>query len=513
MFLWDSDKKRLSFGGILLLLFLLLTLINCTILSNPPYWDEIVGVHNQALYLAKHHFDIVSLFQEKQNYLFGGSGIYRIGIVPWIYALFYFFLPPVGAHIAGHLLNIFCISLAGTFLWVLLRKVCREGIAFAWVLIALSEPLIAGRMAAQDHDTVLLLVVMWSFYCFLTGRTKSALLLAVICGFVKMTGVILLLAYFAYFSYECACRIREKKVFSRAGATALLTLGLTILIYVLYYLSSTTIDGVYDGRLYSFGWGEVQFHIYYYYPYLTLWLILCLGAFAFRFFRDRVFREDNGKFLAIGVFLVGYFAAYFLAPYPKLPRYTCITIFPLFLIAGNLFLLQRERLQLALMLAVFLFNLGNSYGQAFPRFPDERHQIACYNERSREFLYGIELDKTLAALLEKEAAGRLIVCKWPYVQILGVPEFGYVKKALPHLRVVGNSVQYAPTSRQFDPDEMTLETLFLYSPRGFEFFHRPRFNVPLGAEVNYLELKETPRMGAILYSHCRLIQPDAMPKK
>ena len=61
---WLADA---GFPGAFLLFFIVLLLLNLSWVWNPPHWDEILGLHNQAVFLAKHHFSFAELWAEGQH--------------------------------------------------------------------------------------------------------------------------------------------------------------------------------------------------------------------------------------------------------------------------------------------------------------------------------------------------------------------------------------------------------------------------------------------------------------
>ena len=54
--------KAWHFG---LLVFMAIVFVNSSKLSNPPYWDDIIGLHNQAIFIAKHNFNPIELWNDK----------------------------------------------------------------------------------------------------------------------------------------------------------------------------------------------------------------------------------------------------------------------------------------------------------------------------------------------------------------------------------------------------------------------------------------------------------------
>ena len=139
-----------GFPGAFCCFFFLLLLLNLSYLWNPPHWDEIIGLHNQALFLAKHHFSFAELWAPEQH-SFEGANVYRFGLLPVMYGILYSLFSPQTVHLIGHIFNIACIAGAGTILFqILKRNSFSPPLALLWTLAAFSEPVISGRI---DHKS------------------------------------------------------------------------------------------------------------------------------------------------------------------------------------------------------------------------------------------------------------------------------------------------------------------------------------------------------------------------
>ena len=186
------------------LLFFLFALLNISTLANPPYWDEILGLHNQAIYLARSNFDLPQLYRAQEQFRNGGSCVYPFGIMPFVYGALYSLLPPVAVHIAGHLINLASLAAAGMLFLRLVRKFCSPGLTLLWGIAAFSEPILSGRMAAQGQEAALAFGIMLSLSLFFNRREKAALAAAFAACLIKTTGIVLLCAYAVWFLYAAA---------------------------------------------------------------------------------------------------------------------------------------------------------------------------------------------------------------------------------------------------------------------------------------------------------------------
>ena len=146
------------------LFFLLILLCNIHLIYNPPHWDEIIGLHNQALFLAKHNFSFAELHAPGQH-SFEGSNVYPYSILPILHAVWYSLFPPKTVHLLGHLLNFACMAGTATLLTSVLRSrgvsaLCAAG----WGIAFLLEPLTYGQTIALGLEPALTFGVMLALW-------------------------------------------------------------------------------------------------------------------------------------------------------------------------------------------------------------------------------------------------------------------------------------------------------------------------------------------------------------
>ena len=152
-----ANKLLFYYKVFFLFIFLVLLLLNYNCLHNPPHWDNIVGLHNQAIWLAKNNFDYGKLYQEGQQFWHGGSNIYPYAVMPVIYGILYKCCTPYTVHYLGHVFNILCLAVACTLSYVIMLRYSRDKLsAILWSFAALSEPVMAGRTAALGLECPLI---------------------------------------------------------------------------------------------------------------------------------------------------------------------------------------------------------------------------------------------------------------------------------------------------------------------------------------------------------------------
>lgn len=487
------SKISTSKWRLFLALFGILTVANIWILTNPPFGDEIYGLHNQALFLARSNFNYVALFADNGD---GGSCVYPIGVLPLLYGILYWSLPPLAVHVIGHLLNLAALAFAGTLFFFLLRRFCSERMSMLWLAVGMSEPIIAGRMAALDQESVLTAVCMLAIYLFFTGRPRRAILIGLLSCFVKFTGLILVAAFAAYYLYRTfELKGTERRQSFLYGLSSLVLLGGMFLLKELLPNQPPR-----DGGIFNMGWFLVKFHAKYYYPWVSLKLILATGVFLWIFFRRR--QADMWNYFFLLIFIGGYIVAYFIHNEPQLPRYSSIVLFPLtLLLAWGLESIHKDK---AVYIAFFFIIIQglNLNGMLLPAFPEIYALDHMVQERSREFLASVEREKRFAREFSENPPPGKIVCKMPYTQILTMPELRYVKQPLDN--VYGYSIfpNIAVNAHPCKPEDIGPDTWFIYGANNVERWLNPSFRPPLNIKINiyYIDYTYKDELAILVYS-------------
>ena len=121
-------------------------------------------------------------------------------------------------------------------------------------------------------------------------------------------------------------------------------------------------------------------------------------------------------------------------------------------------------------MAIILLTLGliSINGKYYLPLQSNRLRSGEYLERSREFINDLWENQAACKLLETKYFNRPIVAKWPFIQMLTIPEMGYVTKALPNVYTACRQVNYAKT-KKYDPKvKMPDSTLYIFASNSLE---------------------------------------------
>ena len=451
------------------LFFFLLLLLNFAYLSNPPHWDEIIGLHNQAVFLAKHHFSFAELWAPEQH-SFEGSNVYRFGLLPVLYGILYLLFPPQAVHLIGHVFNIACIAGAGTILFQVLKRCSVPPfLSLLWVFAAFSEPVISGRITALGQECALIFCVMLTLWFVFRKNWFAAAGVLLFAGFIKASAVVLSLAFLLYLAVR---GLRDRKEWKSLLFPMIAGLVCFLLqFWMLQHNVDVSAGGVHSpgapvrdggGCLPLFLLRKFYFHYELYFP--VLYSVILLGVFLFcvNRFRCRDFRtEERGVFQVFVLLIVmGYLGAYLVAKI-ALPRYMAAASIPAFLLlAQNL----RRFRGTAACLLIFAGLSGPAF---YKELPFGIRRSGEYLERSREYLRDIASNRHLCEFLEAYRNFPIVV-PWPLAQMLTMPEMGYVKEPFPQV-YSGRVPFYAPVRKlEKSYDEMPRDTIFVYHENDFE---------------------------------------------
>lgn len=438
------------------LFFLLILLCNIHLIYNPPHWDEIIGLHNQALFLAKHNFSFTELYAPGQH-SYEGSNVYPYSILPILYAVWYSLFSPKTVHLLGHLLNFACMAGTATLLTSVLRSrgvsaLCAAG----WGIAFLLEPLTYGQTIALGLEPALTFGVMLALWFANRERWNCAMAAAFLAVFLKTSAAVLSFALFLYLLIRIsASRSEWKKLrIPLAGFFLIFLFQLFLLQHNVNMtaggLHTASADAAFSFPVYLLR--KAWFHTGLYFPVLVP--VFCAGI-AFACAR---IRKNGWDSLLFFLAAAGYAGAYLIAR-TALPRYMAAAVPAILLLPA---LNCRNRfVPWGLCVLFFLAPLCYrplSFGE---RCSGE------YLERNAEHVNQTRANLELCRFLETEHFDSPVVAPWPIVQMLTMPELGYVSKPLPNL-YSGRVPFYAPVKKLVSLEAMPPDTLFVYQENDFE---------------------------------------------
>jgi hypothetical protein len=462
-----------------LLVFCVLLVWNCRYLNNPPYWDDILGLHNQAVWLAKNNFNVIKLWQPGQDFWQGGSNIYRFGMMPYLYGLLYTVFSPAYVHVAGHLFNMACLAVAFALFFSVLRQIAGSAVlALLWCIAAVCEPVMAGRTAALGQECPLVMLVAFVIYFVFNKRYWHALLFVMIAMLVKMTAVIPALALSVWFLTR---RLLPEDLFENKDlpekinaltiVTAFYALGSFIMLTIF------EVDYTFDD--WSLSLGQKLFDklpLLVPLQFLVLVGIAVTGCWCFftKLFKHKKITEQDWFSVFVLIMTGGFWVSFLMYP-GILPRYTAMIVFPMMLLlAINL----PKKVSIAAVLLLVVGGMFLNTGYLMRKLPGAHSCSGEYLERSREYLADLKQNQKVCKFLEKRACTYPILAKWPFVQMLTMPEMGYVEKPLPSVYDAGKIHAKYTKARVFPgKDKMPAQTLYVFVANSFEFW--PKFGIPL----------------------------------
>lgn len=465
------SNNKISFNALHygLLVFLAIVFVNSSKLTNPPYWDDIIGLHNQAIFIAKHNFNPIALWNDKpievqglhHNPLATNSNVYPYSITPWIHAVFYKLLPPHGAHCAGHLFNMLCLSIAAAMAYAIIARHKGKLIAAMIPLIALLEPIMAGRTAALCQECPLAAMTMLAFYFLDRGKMTFAIVAAFLSIFIKPTGVVLLLVLGAFSLVTLLVYHKELKRIERV----LFLLGLVLVVVVggIVLRPHIMVD--------SLTLQDIWFYIRWRTPaiilYVSLSILIATGLTVYALVRQKPFNlheELTSYRLCSLIFIWGMLCAMIIMPVVP-PRYMTFCIFPTFVLVGlAIGDLNKAAFLLVPMAIMFIWH-------PMPKLARKMQRSGEYLERSREYLEDLETHKIICEIFTKEVdQDRPAVVKWPFGQMLTMPEFGYVDKPRPNTYVAENVVpKYAPVIQADTYEKLPQNGVYLFTASSISY--------------------------------------------
>ena len=477
---WSDWEKLQSFRVSFPLLFLLLAALNASSLSAPPFWDDLIGVQTQAVFLARHQLSLSALLASPRG---AGSACYNpIALLGWFYALLYYLLPPQTVHTVGHLMNCACLAGCGGLFMELSKRRIAPATAAAGLVFAFTHPLLASRAAAMGQEALLAFCFMLVLFLWYRRRKTGAVLSAAASLTVKLTGIVLLFGI--VMEHLTALRRKRKR-------GLLPTVGAVIVC-------------VCAAGLYFAHFGDVERHFAWKPDEIVslvknaYYLMLPELLTALILFRFALKRSGAAKFgwhrVRIFVWvIVGFYAANFLSAQVALPRYGAVIVFPgAFLLLAALEQFHRRATAAALALLAAL-NLVTCFGVLLPEIPNAAKHDGALLERSLEYTILRDRYRDFCSELEKNPPQQPLITTWPLLQMLTVPEFGYVRAPVANI-VAGEYPHPLGGFRRLDDEILRRGALVLFEPNCYNW------RIPAGVRIVYAADREHPLHDFLIYA-------------
>lgn len=464
-------QHRCRWFFIFVAVFLSLLSGNFSTLDHPPYWDGITGIFSQAVWLKNNQFDLFELYRQA-DWLEGGPRNVVLFLLAPVYAGLYHFFTPATVFRIAHLFNILCGATVFTLFFHTSCRLMPPVLALAWCTVGVLEPIFSGQCAGIYLEMPLAAAIAGVCFYLFERRYLAAVLCSILAYFIKDSALLLGIALFAWFFVRLAVA-----PCLRLPRPSRMMVLIPFLLPLFWVLDKINRNEAHHQMVWSMH--RIQWKAQLLFPSLAvLFAIIVLPAIWIGFRRWRGMERTGDPWerpdwvLFLLILVCGFWAAFALYPL-SLCRYATMVIMPMAVLAGIFVYRAARRLSIPVACCLIAFNLFNQYGALLPPIPHALGRSGEFLERSREFLLDLEGNRRICRQLESGYSDHSIVVKYPFAQMLTMPEMGYVDKALSRVYVVGRVPDYAPV-RRFVPELLDApDTLYLYSPNVFEMFNRP----------------------------------------
>jgi hypothetical protein len=452
------------------LFFLLLLAANAAHLTDPPYWDALMGVYRQGVWLGRHHFGYAQLLREA-SYTDGGPRVHLLYFFAPVFAALNLALPPAEVFLVLHLTMLGAAALALAVFHRVLRTQVSAEAAAVWIAVAATGPVWAGQTASLYMEMPMSGALALSALALWRGRHRDAALWSIAAYFMKSAALLQAAALFASGALFLALAARRNELPRRGRELLWLLLPLPAMMGLNALASQgATPDPIVLSNAPSYAARFVA-QSPYLCPVLIIQTLLLAVAAAAPSVRARLRtlleeRENERWLVFLAVWVLGFWAAYMLVN-RSLVRYTVFVHLPTACLLAAC-LGGRRRFSLALGLLLVVWNLGDLDGRWLPPLPAVIGRSGERLERSREFLSDLRADQELAAVVSRRFPREAVVAHWPFPHILLFPELGYV--AEPHPGVIDATRPPLREASALRPSELLgRTTLCVYAPNVFDY--------------------------------------------
>ena len=423
---------------IFLFCFVFLIFFRSKALFYPPYWDAIVAIFTEAIWLSENKFNFLKLATEMSGYVAGGPRVYFFSIYPSFQAALMLLIKNQNFFlILNHLIAISLSSSIVVLLYKISRMVLDSKTSLLVCVLVFFNPLFLSQSYAINMEIPVLFFGLVSVYFFLKEKHVKAGVFLLLCFYIKPTAVLLSVALVVVF-------ILTEFMWRRKKGILLLYCLPCILYIVQTIISNRFFLNPGDDTNLSFNIIACPFlrimgvhfkRVPDIYSVLIAAVVLGFCIFIFKFLTSRerfvnVIKENKLSFLSLVFCGILGTIPFILRNF--LPRYFLIGLPFMFFLLVWCIKLVKQQLLYFLVFAFLCFYSLNMYGKIYGRVFEYFNMSAANNghllERTLEYENDMDANLALIKKIEEKYGDKIVVASWPISHMLASSKFCYVKE-------------------------------------------------------------------------------------
>jgi len=402
---------------------------------------------------------------ETPDYDQGGARVKVFNVHPSFQAVLLNLMPNTPWFLfVNHLLSFGYAAVALVAFYHLLRYQFQKDISLLGCFLLIGFPLFITQADAIYLEMPLLACCLSALALTIYNRPLAGAILAMFAMYTKPTGTICIATLFLFNLIDITSSSRQRRRACILLSGCALLFIIQMLLYQTFY-QGQEIDGLVKfmrGALKGFFRSMPDFLML----YLVFGLFTCLtlkrhiqkSSFHIKPFFTNLFKDRLNMLM---ILFLSWFTLFYMNIIIILPRYflLCLPVLLFGLISLTVRYLKRTwliRSGLLILTGLFLYNLSGRLYSAYPK------NDGFILERSLEYMDDMRLNIQLAKHLEEKYADTTIITSWPYIQMLVLPQLGYVTKPLNAVTING-PLSYGP----FTKAAVTQDTVWVYGPNCF----------------------------------------------
>ena len=408
---------------------------------QPPYWDSVIGVIRESLWLLDNQWDYKKLFFEEPGFSAGGARTYGLSLYPLLASILIASLGPSAAYTVLHLLSLLTGAGVAYYFTSMLQKAgYRPSEAWLFSLALICWPLFRTQSVAINMEIFIAFLFIYTAHQFAIRSDTRAWCSCTLALFTKFTGALAVFSYLIAALSDNRIKLPSKKALWFAIPLSL-SLILPYLESSLFYSGGSNVRAISFGRLLRPY--ELVLCLIGGYTSLNLWrcvpdflflsvsnLILCPVIIVryLRYSLDEGPERYKARLLLFSSILCSLFHIASSLHAHVLSRYVVVTwpllLFVLIFVIPKRKVRTASRATLLLALGFLLNSEGTIYGMPNREVLQNNGHLLEHTLTYKKLIFGdMELLERISALPHNIV---IATCR-PYTYLVSDPRYGYVQ--------------------------------------------------------------------------------------